>query len=78
MRFLALTKSSRIPDSKTIWFYRDKLSKGNTAEELFKKFDEQIQKSGLVTHEETLIGATFDEGSTTKKQRGQKQSDKER
>ena len=60
-RFLGLTKSDRIPDSKTIWFYRDTLSKKNTAEELFKRFDEQIQKSGLVTHEGTLIDATFAE-----------------
>ena len=61
MRFLGLTMSDKVPDAKTIWLYRDKLSKGNVAEELFKKFDEQIQKSGLVTHEGTLIDATFAE-----------------
>ena len=53
--------SDKVPDVKTIWLYRDTLSKKNTAEELFKKFDEQIQKSGLVTHEGTLIDATFAE-----------------
>ena len=61
MRFLGLTMSDKVPDAKTIWLYRDTLSKKNTAEELFKKFDEQIQKSGLVTHEGTLIDATFAE-----------------
>ena len=34
-------------------------SKGNTAKELFKRFDEQIQKFGLVMHERTLIDATW-------------------
>ena len=60
-RFLELTMSDKIPDAKTIWFYREKLSKGNVAKKLFKKFDEQIQKSGLVSHEGTLIDATFAE-----------------
>ena len=59
--------SDKVPDAKTIWLYRDTLSKKNTAKKLFKKFDEQIQKSGLVTHEGTLIDATFAKSSKTKK-----------
>ena len=39
MRFLGLGLGDRVPDAKTVWFYREALAQGGKVEELFKLFD---------------------------------------
>ena len=55
MRFLGLRPDDKVPDAKTIWLYRDRLSNGGTLDDLFKRLDEQIKKSGLLTHKKAFI-----------------------
>ena len=59
MRFLGLTTSDKVPDSKTIWLFREKLNKTGLMRKLFDAFKEQIASSGMIAHEGTIVDATF-------------------
>ena len=47
MRFLNLNLNDRIPDEKTIWEFRDRLTKANLAEPLFSKFNHILDQEGF-------------------------------
>ena len=59
MRFLGLGLGDRVPDAKTIWLYRDTLTKANVIRELFELFNAQLEAAGLITHTGTIVDATF-------------------
>lgn len=59
MRFLGLGLGDRVPDAKTIWLYRDTLTKANVIRELFDLFSAQLEDAGLITHTGTIVDATF-------------------
>lgn len=59
MRFLGLGLGDRVPDAKTIWLFRDTLTKANVIRELFDLFNEQLEAAGLITHTGTIVDATF-------------------
>ena len=59
MRFLGLGLGDRVPDAKTIWLYRDTLTKANVIRELFDLFNAQLESAGLITHTGSIVDATF-------------------
>jgi transposase, IS5 family len=59
MRFLDLEFSSVVPDAKTLWSYRDKLSKSNIIEELFQAFNAQLINLGVKLNQGQIIDASF-------------------
>ena len=59
MRFLSLDMTDKIPDAKTIWKYREELTKANLVKPLFKKFDEYLSEKGLQASGGQLIDATI-------------------
>lgn len=59
MRFLGLGLGDRVPDAKTIWLYRDTLTKANVIRELFDLFNARLEDAGLITHTGTIVDATF-------------------
>lgn len=59
MRFLGLTMGEKAPDAKTIWNYKNTLSETKVIEEVFLKFNEELEEQGLITHKGTMIDATF-------------------
>ncbi len=59
MRFLGLQLESRVPDSKTIWVFRERLKDLNLVEELFGRFHEQLARLGYVAKAGQMIDATF-------------------
>lgn len=59
MRFLGLESYDTVPDAKTIWKFRDDLSKTDAIEECFHLFNEMLAEEGLITHSGTIIDATF-------------------
>lgn len=59
MRFLGLHLGDRVPDAKTIWLYRDTLTKANIIRELFNVFNKQLEEANLITHTGTIVDATF-------------------
>lgn len=59
MRFLGLGINDLVPDSKTIWLFRDTLTKLNLIEELFTTLDNQLDKDGIVVHKGKIIDASI-------------------
>ena len=59
MRFLGLELCNRVPDAKTIWKFKNDLAEAETMDKLFCLFDKQLEKEGLITHNGTIIDATF-------------------
>ena len=46
MRFLGLGLSDRVPDARTIWLFREKLTKAGAIKPLFDRFDATLRASG--------------------------------
>ncbi len=59
MRFLGLHLGDRVPDAKTIWLFRDMLTKANIMRELFDVFNKQLEDAHLITRTGTIVDATF-------------------
>jgi IS5 family transposase len=58
-RYLGLTLGSKVPDAKTIWLFRDTLSKTGVYKELFTIFGAQMESQGLITRKGSIVDATF-------------------
>ncbi len=59
MRFLDLTLGDRVPDAKTIWAFREALTRAEAEGELFELFNQQMEAQGIITHTGTIVDATF-------------------
>jgi transposase, IS5 family len=59
MRFLNLTIADDIPDSKTIWNFREQLVDLQVIELLFLRFNEELVKLGLMVHQGKIVDASF-------------------
>src|SRR5580704_7781677 len=43
MRFLGLSLADRVPDARTIWLFREKLTKAGAIKTLFERFDAMLR-----------------------------------
>lgn len=59
MRFLGLGINDPVPDAKTIWLFRDKLTKEGVVEKLFNHLDRQLDKDGVIVHKGKLVDASI-------------------
>ena len=59
MRFLDLSLSSDIPDSKTVWNFKEKLVQKEVVEDLFELFLAELERLKLVIHEGKIVDASF-------------------
>lgn len=59
MRFLELSLGDKVPDAKTIWLFRDKLTQENAVEKLFWLFNSLLERQSIITHTGTIVDATF-------------------
>lgn len=59
MRFLDLTIADDIPDSKTVWNFREQLIVGGAIEELFDLFITELEKLGLIINQGKIVDASF-------------------
>lgn len=59
MRFLNLTIADDIPDSKTVWNYREQLIDLMLVDELFALFLTELEKLNLIVNEGKIIDASF-------------------
>jgi len=57
--FLGLESGDKVPDSRTIWDFQDKLSKHNLDEILFAKFHKFLDDKCLYVNEGKIIDASF-------------------
>lgn len=59
MRFLNLTISDDIPNSKTIWHFSECLTDLDLVEDLFSLFGKELERLGLMVNEGKIIDASF-------------------
>ena len=59
MRFLDLSISDDVPDSKTVWNFREQLTDLDLVEELFALFLKELEKLNLIVNEGKIVDASF-------------------
>ena len=59
MRFLGLGLEDKVPDAKTIWLFKENLTKANAIEPLFHEFNRRLEEKGIITHKGTIVDAAF-------------------
>lgn len=59
MRFLDITIADDVPDSKTVWHFREQLVIANITENLFGLFLSHLDKIGLIVNEGKIVDASF-------------------
>jgi IS5 family transposase len=58
-RFLGLTLTSKVPDAKTIWAFKEQLKIDGADWELFTLFAKQMENQGVITKTGSMIDASF-------------------
>lgn len=76
-RFLGLTLNSKVPDAKTIWLYKDLLTKSGREKELFDLFVRKMDEIGIVTRNGSLVDASFAEAPRQRNSREENKTIKE-
>ena len=59
MRFLGLSLSDNVPDSKTIWNFRNELAQGGLVKDLFGRLDKTLNSRDIIVHEGKMTDASF-------------------
>jgi len=59
MRFLDLELSDKVPDSKTIWLFKETIAKSGKTEEFFNTFEELLESKGYIGREGKIVDASF-------------------
>jgi len=59
MRFLGLAMDGTVPDAKTIWLFRERLSQAGAVKKLFARFDRHLEKNGLMASGGQIIDASI-------------------
>ena len=58
-RFLGLSLGDKVPDAKTIWAFREALTKSGRGKELFDLFTQQMEEQRIITRRGSIIDASF-------------------
>ena len=58
MRFLGLALEDRVPDAKTIWLYREQLTRAGAIERLFAGFNRALRDAGYLAMSGQIVDAT--------------------
>ena len=59
MRFLGLCLSDRVPDARTIWLFREKLTRAEAIKTLFDRFDAALREAGYIAMAAQIVDATL-------------------
>jgi transposase, IS5 family len=58
MRFLGLSLEDRVPDAKTIWLFREQLTRAGAVDRLFQRFDAVLRNAGYLAMGGQIVDAT--------------------
>ncbi len=58
-RFLGLTLSDSVPDEKTVWDFRERITNQGLDAKLFAVFHDKLEENDLIVHEGKIIDASF-------------------
>ena len=59
MRFLGLGLADRVPDARTIWLFREKLTKAGAIKTLFERFDATLRQAGFIAMSGQIVDASL-------------------
>lgn len=59
MRFLGLHVEKQVPDEKTVWLFREELTRQGLVEELFSRFERFLTRAGYKAKEGSIVDATM-------------------
>ena len=59
MRFLGLGLTDKVPDAKTIWAFRERLTRAGAIEVLFARFDRAIREAGYLPMAGQIVDASL-------------------
>ena len=59
MRFLGLGLEDRVPDARTIWLFREKLTTAGAIKRLFEQFDAMLRQAGYPSMSGQIIDASL-------------------
>jgi IS5 family transposase len=76
-RFLGLSLGDKVPDAKTVWLFRDTLSKNGADKELFELFAAQMENQGVITRKGSIVDASFVDAPRQRNSRKENQTIKE-
>ena len=76
-QFLGLASGDDVPDARTIWAFREKLTKLNMFEKLFDKFYQFLEEKSLIMNEGVIIDGSFVEVPRQRNNRDENQKIKE-
>ena len=58
-KFLGLESGDKVPDEKTVWAFREKLTNEGLVEDIFSKFTKYLESKGLIMNEGKMVDASF-------------------
>ena len=58
-KFLGLESGDKVPDEKTVWAFREKLTNSALIEKIFFQFTEHLKSKGLIMNEGKMVDASF-------------------
>ena len=58
-KFLGLESGDKVPDEKTVWLFRENLTKSGLVKEIFEQFRQYLETEGLIINEGKMIDASF-------------------
>ena len=76
MRFLGLGLSDRVPDAKTIWMFRERLTRAGAIDRLFRRFDAAIRVTGYIAMSGQLVDSSLVAAPKQRNTRDEKQAAK--
>jgi IS5 family transposase len=59
MRFVGLALHEPVPDAKTIWLFREQLTKAGAVDRLFRRFDAALRDEGVLAMGGQIVDATI-------------------
>lgn len=72
MQFLGLDLHGRVPDARTIWLFREQLTKAGAVERLFARFDAHLKEAGYLAMGGQMIDASIVEAPRQRDTDGEK------
>ena len=58
-KFLGLESGDKVPDEKTVWLFRERLTNEDLVETIFSQFTNTLEQQGLIMNEGKMIDASF-------------------
>ena len=74
MRFLGLGLSDRVPDAKTIWMFRERLTRASAIDGLFRRFDTAVRAAGYIAMSGQLVDSSLVAAPKQRNTRDEKQA----